>query len=162
MSIINKIKEPELIALYEYWCEIKGERLAPSRSDFHPMDIPKLLPHIFLYDVLKDYPDYRMRLFGSALVEALGRDVTGMTFDEIYGGTNDLKRDYDEVVLSLEPSYSEGDANWINTSYLTYHRLLLPMSSDGIRADKLLGMTLFVKKKTKADHYRNLLDNRGD
>ena len=135
--------------IYKYWLEKKGTKHVPSRSDLDPIDIPSLLPNIFLFDVMWDPLDYRMRLVGTRLVQVMERDCTGMHFDEIYQGERALKvrEDYDRVAMKFEPVYSEIRAGWMNRNYLTYYRLMLPLSDDGLRVNMMLGLTTFTTVK---------------
>jgi len=135
--------------LYQYWLLKKGENRAPARSDIDPLDFQNLLPNIFLFDVIKDPLDYRMRLVGTRIVQVMERDCTGMLFDEIYKGERALKvrEDYDWVAKKMEPVYSEITAGWMNRDFLTYYRLMLPLSSDNSDVDMMLGLTTFINKK---------------
>ncbi len=133
--------------LFDYWTEKKGSRAAPRRSDIDPLDFPKLLPYIFLYDVHSDPYSLTMRLFGTMLVEARGRDCTGETFEQVHEGVEvtDVRKDYDKTALTLTPTIKVGAATWINKDYLKYSRLLLPLSEDGKKANMLLGFVTFIK-----------------
>ncbi len=46
------------------------------------IDIPKLVPHIILFDVRRDPLDFRFRLVGSAVRQNLSRDYVGHWFSE--------------------------------------------------------------------------------
>ena len=45
-DIRSSITCPKLVELYDHWNRIRGIRNVPNRSDFDPIDIPKLLPYI--------------------------------------------------------------------------------------------------------------------
>lgn len=49
---IDEPRDPYLRALYEYWNALRGDRPMPQRADIDPAAIPKLLPHIMMYNVL--------------------------------------------------------------------------------------------------------------
>ena len=38
----------------QYWLEKKGDRPMPGRRDLDPIEMPGLLPHVILLDVLHD------------------------------------------------------------------------------------------------------------
>lgn len=71
---------------YAYWRgKRQGDRL-PSRGDLDPAEIPRLLPNLFLIDVLRDPLRFRYRLIGTAITERFQRDSTGRLIDEsLYG-----------------------------------------------------------------------------
>ena len=56
--------------LYAYWASKKPKDGLPGRQQVDPIDIPKLLPRIFLADVIweGDRPRIRFRLVGQAIV----------------------------------------------------------------------------------------------
>jgi len=74
---------PLLRAVMAYWNERRGARLMPSRNDLDPLHIPTLLPQLMLLDVLRGPLDFRYRLVGTAIVDRLGRDNTGLRFSEL-------------------------------------------------------------------------------
>jgi len=86
-----------------------------------------------------------MRLCGTTLVDAFGRDLTGMRFDEIFAGEDKtaIRAEYDGVVKSGEPVCSRHDANWIERDHVEYERLLMPLSGDCSRVDRLIGAAFF-------------------
>jgi hypothetical protein len=72
-----------------YWNGIRpAPDLLPGRRHFDPLDIHKLMPHVWLIDVLRDPDDaaaplrFRCRLYGTGLVTAFGQDLTGRDLEE--------------------------------------------------------------------------------
>src|SRR5690242_1355091 len=60
---------PEIVALYDYWrSKAPGEGLLPGRRHIDPVDIPRLLPNVWLLDVVDDPRRFRVRLVGGALI----------------------------------------------------------------------------------------------
>jgi len=55
----------------------------PSRADFDPVDIPRLLASTALVDVLRDPLDFRFRLLGTAIDNITSRNMRGVRFSEI-------------------------------------------------------------------------------
>lgn len=137
-----RVQHPRLRQLYAYWDDKRGDRPAPSKAEIDPVDIPHLLGHIFIYDVEQSPRDYVMRLFGTALTELFGRDVTGNRFAEIFPEEiNDptIREEYDAVVDRWTPIAACRDARWSQKEHIRYERLLMPLSSDGRVVDRLLG-----------------------
>lgn len=126
--------------------------MAPAPADIDPVDIPGILPNMFIYDVEFDSGqggaapgDYVLRLFGTLLVEAFGRDLTGMRFDDIFVGDDKvaIRAEYDGVAQTGQPLCTRHDANWIERDHVEYERLLMPLSGDGNRVDRLIGAAFF-------------------
>ena len=69
-------RDSDLTALLAYWNELRRDRLMPSRADFDPTRVPKLLAHIILYNV-KPGGGYTVRLIGEAVEAFIGRNTTG-------------------------------------------------------------------------------------
>ena len=140
--------DPRHQELFEYWNSKRGDRIAPTRKDIDPIDLPKLLPYMFIFQVQDNPRNYRLSLLGTQLVAVLGRDFTGATFDEMYSddGASTLRMEYDWVADRAEPYYDELDARWMSKDYIAYRRLLLPLSDDGARVDRLLGCAFFIKE----------------
>lgn len=76
------IRHPHTKELFAYWSSLKpGDGKAPLWSDFSPAKVIKLLPKMLILEV-KD-ADLPIRLFGTGLVETLGRDMTGRDYYEL-------------------------------------------------------------------------------
>lgn len=82
-AIIPEGIDPVAHSLFEYWSRVRGDEIVPSRSDIRPADILPLLPHLI---ILEYRPDGTLvhRLVGTACVEGLGADYTGVNlFDQV-------------------------------------------------------------------------------
>lgn len=139
--------DPRLSALLSYWQDLKKGDLLPPRSAVDPSTLPAdLLPHFFLYDVIRQPRlDYRMRLAGSMLCATVGYEMRGKTFDEIHPADQAaaIRSEFDEVVRTGKPHYAERSAQWLPDRKLPYRRLLLPFADDGVTVDCLGGASLF-------------------
>lgn len=140
------LRDPRHRELYAYWLAKKGARRAPRRADIDPVDLPALLPYLFIFEVFHEPRDYVMRLLGTTLVAVLGRDFTGAHFREMYDGglAARVREQYDHVVDQWQPVYDQLDASWMAKDYILYERLLLPLSNTGERVDRLLGCSFFL------------------
>ena len=77
VTAFSQITEPMLSLLYAYWDGKRGDRRFPGRSDLDPVDIPSLLPSIFLVAVHRDPFDLVFRLAGGVLTACYGSTMTG-------------------------------------------------------------------------------------
>jgi hypothetical protein len=74
---------PLIIAGYRYWDSRRRGRPMPMRADLDPViDIPKLVPHVILFDVRRAPLDFRFRLVGSHVRQSLSRDYVDHWFSE--------------------------------------------------------------------------------
>jgi len=141
----TEVEHPKLQRLLRYWDDKRGARPMPARIDIDPLEIPDLLPHVFLIDVGYDPLEFRFRLAGTEVNKLFGEEVTGKATDEI--GTTRLrpvfKEVYGEVIKTRRPAAATSTYEGHNR-YLVYARLLLPLSADGETIDMLLGCMLWL------------------
>ena len=73
---------------YRYWDAKRAGKRMPSRADIDPIEMPALLPHVVLLEVLRDvepdWPlDFRYRLIGSRIQAISNADYTGHWLSQI-------------------------------------------------------------------------------
>jgi len=160
---MGTISDPRLQEAYDYWERKASLRGLPSRLDIDPVEIPRLLPHLMLVDVLPP-SQYRYRLIGTEIAAAQGMNATGKYVHEM------LKDDgyrayvldlYDSVVRDRRAIYTESvflsmrdGATERNTK-----RLMLPLSSDGERVNMVFVVQVFFYNKQSARN-RHFIDAR--
>lgn len=123
---------------YQYWLDLKGDKLMPSRADMNPVEIVKLWAHLSLIDVIQDTGRYQFRLIGTETVNAIGKDLTGNYLDEYPEIERFLKVRYDWLVKERRSYFIFDKLKWSEKSYIDYYVLGLPLSSNGHDVDKLL------------------------
>lgn len=72
------MKHPNTRALFDYWLEVKGDRLTPYRSELDPRAISQLLDSTFILENLGD-GNVRFRLAGTRLCDKFGMELSGMS-----------------------------------------------------------------------------------
>ena len=70
-------------ALYAYWNEIRGQRIAPRRFEIEPSRISSILPDTFILDC-GEPGQYRFRLAGTRMSGMLGRDIRDSDFLDLF------------------------------------------------------------------------------
>jgi hypothetical protein len=69
---------------YAYWLAGKGERALPVRGDFDPpIEIPRLVPNMIIFDVIREPLDFIYRLIGTKVRTHLMHDLTGVRMSDI-------------------------------------------------------------------------------
>jgi len=138
---------PKIAAIHAYWQSRRPspDRL-PGRAAIDPAEIPTLLPHIFLLDVIEHPLRMRYRLVGSTLVLAGGRELTGLLMEEAHENflTAPTYADYVACVRERRVGWRHGTTvfDW-NREHVLIERLLLPLASDGATVDMILGLSVF-------------------
>ncbi|HWK46481.1 MAG TPA: PAS domain-containing protein [Stellaceae bacterium] len=147
MKFYKNLADPVHQDLYRYWNSKRQGTALPARRDIDPVEIPHLLPHILMLDVT-DAPGFRYRLVGTAVVNGVGRDPTGLTFG------NSLPADYAAALTTLYERVR--DAGVPGFAVSEFHeekgperfctRLILPLASDGKTVDKIIATSLIDQR----------------
>ena len=149
-SLLNQPLHPKIRALTEYWMSIRPAGRLPSRRDFEPLDVPALLPNIWLVDVERDpHVRLRYRLIGTSVARAFDADPTGKYLEDTHPESRDRQvRIYmREVVRDRMPAWRVGQPMlWQLQDYLRLERIYLPMAADGETVDMILALTVFVDR----------------
>lgn len=126
--------------LHAYWLRQRGGRPAPLRSAIEPAAIVPLLGDLFILDAAT--PGMApFRLAGTRFCANLGRELTGSDFLSLWQGADRdalgsalgaIARDGATTVLEVLGRTGRGNP-------LTAEMLLLPVSQDGRRIDRILG-----------------------
>ncbi|MEO3430817.1 PAS domain-containing protein [Pelagibius sp. CAU 1746] len=139
--------DPKIRELFDYWLAIHPEAGLPGRQHLDPMDIPRLLPNIWMLDVKQDPLCFRFRLVGTEIVRFTGRDATGLCLAEVYPDykATEAYRVHCACARSGEPAYRRsGVLSNPGRRHIEAERLYLPLAENGERVDILLIMTLYT------------------
>lgn len=136
MAFDKALDEPLLAELYAYWSARRQGRVAPARGDIDPIDIPNLLPHIALTEIVPAADDttrFRYRLAGTQVERHVGSPLAGRYLDELMRGSYlaFLVELHDRLVMAKAPLYSENRFTSEDSAQLHAKRLMLPLSDDG-------------------------------
>ena len=139
---------PKIQVLYNYWQSIHPDSGGlPGRRHLDPVDIPELLPNIWMIDVQRAPLRFRFRLVGTEVVKFTQRDVTGRWLDEIYPDYENTEafRRHRDCAENGRPSYRKsGVLSNPGRNYIEAERLYLPLAEDGQEVDIVLVMTLYT------------------
>lgn len=140
---------PRLVQLYRYWRSLHHGELLPSRRDFDPAAVSRLLPTMWLVDVLREPMRFRYRLIGTRIRDAGERDVTGSFLDEAHPeiAARDGFARFREIVGSGRPSWRRGRP-FLFVHHQDFHEienLFLPLAGDGKTVDMVLINTVFYR-----------------
>jgi|GEM_PF-1587302 hypothetical protein len=136
-----------LVTLLDYWSAHVGQDGVMARAALNPADIVSILPNVFIMDVVRDgaHPQaglrFGYRLVGTAIQEAMHSKVVGRTIDAVRDGPvlAHLNGLFTHSVQDHKAGYGISALVGEKSAISTYHRLSLPMSTDGRRVDQILG-----------------------
>jgi hypothetical protein len=155
----SPITDARLQEAFEYWRGKAAGRPMPCRADIDPTEIPRLLPHVMLVDVL-DGGRYRYRLIGTENASAHGFEATGRYLDEVLPGSEykaHVLGLYDESVRERRALYSE--SLFFSPGLATPERhtkvLFMPLGDDGQTPSRVfvLQVFLYIKWSTRNRHF---------
>jgi hypothetical protein len=141
MKFLEAIKEPELRDVYRFWLAKRPAGGIPLKRNINPAEMPPaILPRLSMY---RSEPDGRIRitLAGTEIVAIFRREETGLCLDEVIPEHCRTQR-LGMIRKALEnraPLYFSGKTVFSTMEQRPIARLMLPLSSDGARADHLLG-----------------------
>jgi hypothetical protein len=138
---------PKIVQLYEYWrAATPADGSLPSRRDIDPTDIPTLLEHLWLLDVVGEPSRFRFRLRGGAAQRMGLPGRVGDFMDEFFedGPTDDRLDDLHFVVATRQPVWFRGPPRLDHKSAIAkLERLHLPLAGDGTTVDMILCLTVY-------------------
>ena len=141
--IESALNDQRFHKLYLLWRYKRDDGKLPARSDFDPLEMPHLLRYLCIMDVERKPLRIRVRLVGTALVEAMGQDTTGRYMDELEGTRQVISRMHHMIRTSQPYFAADLPVTWTSQDHATYSVLGLPLASDGTNVDKLMFMMLF-------------------
>ena len=137
---------PLVRQFYEHWLSIAPPDRLPGRQHVEPERMVPLLSRMWILDVYRDPLRFRYRLYGTALVRSLDREMTGRWLDEAEPQTvrNPVLRDrYRFIVETGCPTWRRGPALWDRDPL---HRMIencfAPLAADGKTVDKIMGLSV--------------------
>jgi hypothetical protein len=146
------VRDERLHGLVAYWLDRCRGRTMPARRDIDPVDIPWVLPFIWLNDVVSgatpaDGLRFRCRLAGEAINAVHRRSVRGLTLED-YVPAEDLPvviEQYSAVARTPLVLHALGRVYHRTRQYILGERIVLPLSADGgSEAAVLLGATVYT------------------
>lgn len=145
---------PEIAAFMAHWESLRpAPDLLPGRQHFDPMRIPRLLPHIWMVDVLPGPPRrYRVRLVGGALVEAGFFARPGDFADDPRLSPNpaDVAASLDRIVETGRGEWRRGQSLIAHTKYIdSIERAAMPLAQDGRTVDIIICMSIVHWRRDK-------------
>lgn len=144
--------DPDIHAMARYWrSRIQPGHSVPHRDDLDPLlDVPQLVPHVFLADALNGGEDFRIRLCGTRIADILGRDSTGLTFSQLTSGRylQALLELHREVLDRGQPIYSRTRYGSADDEPVWVERLTMPLRCTAPTPSMVLALQKFQSPGT--------------
>jgi len=138
----STLVDPVLVASFQAWQDIAGERFAPSRKEIVPARFREALRTIFLMEVVAGGADFRFALGGETLVGFMGGRHKGELLSSLpstpmYDG---MRLMFGRCV-ALKAPVARGPFRVVRDKFDSSQMevLVLPLSEDGTSVTDLLG-----------------------
>ncbi len=135
---------PLVRQFYEHWLSIAPPGRLPGRQHVAPEQMVPMLSRMWMLDVHRDPLRFRYRLYGTALVTSLHRDLTGQWLDEAQPETvyNPMVRDrYRFIAETGRPTWRRGQTlRDRDPVHRMIENCILPLAADGTTVDILTGL----------------------
>ena len=154
----SEASEAEFRELLSYWHSKLAPGRLPGRQHIDPTELqPRHLSQILLLEVVagaapKARRRYRFRLAGTAFASIVGRDATGLFYDEVSEPERVLPviRALDLIVERKAPVFLSGRLSIPAQDFVWVKRLGLPLAHDGENVDMILFLWL-AERRSIAD-----------
>ncbi|WP_193369583.1 PAS domain-containing protein [Pelagibius marinus] len=129
--------------LLTHYLEVRGDKRMPSRRDIDPACLGPVLPIIWLSEYEPAAGTFRYRLAGEEVNEIFGGSVAGRLLSDFVAGDRFLvvNKNFLRVIHDEAALLASGPIYRCTDRIAMGERLVLPLSSDGVAADGLLGAT---------------------
>lgn len=158
-ELLAQFEDDRVKEIFDFWKRSRGAYRFPAQSDLDLIEVPRLLPNLFMLDAEPNRA-FRYRFMGSSLDSHIGIALTGRTFSEHRAGrvleeiTNFFSRIIDGDVLGVMTSQLPSETvNWA-----TYTRVGLPIADDHMTPNKVLGIMLIAHGGSVIDRAPSILE----
>tara|TARA_R110000868_G_scaffold125636_2_gene331832 strand:+ start:463 stop:972 length:510 start_codon:yes stop_codon:yes gene_type:complete len=117
-------------AMFGYWQNARGNAPLPLKSALDPVALPRQALSSLAVVEPVDNDDFRVRIIGTGVRAAVGRDVTGQQISHIDGAGETLEN-LRLCHAQAATFYTCGPATWAGGRQKFYTSLMLPFGTPG-------------------------------
>lgn len=144
LEFCQSIELPALRAVALHWHEVRGTKKMPSWENIRPKAIAPHLPVVWAYKFDAQSNEFIGRLAGDRIARAYGKSFRGLTLAQIH--TSPDRYQMARALLArviAEPAIflGHGRIYQVKGEFQAGERLMLPLSSNGVAGDGVLGAT---------------------
>jgi len=142
----NEMIHSEIRALYNYWERLRAGRPCPYRAEIDPRDMDGDARHLFVLEDLGQ-GNLRFRLAGTALIDAFGYELRGMSARSVMEG-----RARESFVALIDETLAEPGVGYARLfapdGVTAWEVVLLPLRGNFGQIDRLIGCLHPVSGRT--------------
>lgn len=139
----NPAEQRLTFRLLSYWNRMRGKRSFPALADINIADIEEIWHFTFtIHTVSPVRDDHTLLYFGPQLVSIFGMDYTGELVVEALNDVivNNTIGSYINTLEKREPTMEAASFHY-DGKEIRYRSLFVPLSSDGVVIDYIMGTT---------------------
>jgi len=133
--------------LYNYWNNLRGNRVAPERREIEPSDIRDILTDTFILEIDHVYRSISFRLAGTRLCTAHGKELKGYGFLGLWAEESNMAifNAVQGVYKNSKPCALSYVAETQGGRSTNYEMLLLPIQNGTSNSLRILGIAASVE-----------------
>jgi hypothetical protein len=139
------IRSPLLREVAAHWSKAKAGKRLPAWKNIDPIALARHLPNLWSWRYEADHDRFVGRLAGEEINELFGRNLRGVPMEEFFAGCR-----Y-ETIFERHKRVVSGPCVMRQRGLVFNHvgrlgsgeRIILPLSGDGLRADGIIGATVY-------------------
>lgn len=132
-SIATEINAPTLRitrGVFELWQAEKSKEFLPKWQAIGAGRLGELLPFVYVLDIIDNGTDFRMRFMGSAIVQSIGEDLTGVKLSDHMVHPSAWRADiYRQVIARKAPMFTAVDLGDFDREFTKTECVLLPVAN---------------------------------
>ncbi len=130
--------------ILNHWNEVKGGRRFPAEADLDPAVLEGVLDNCYLVKAEGvNEGKYNYKFLGKNIMNAYGSDLTKcLNYEK--GNPLSYRNKIQQILQTGLPIIDEGQFLNTNGDTIKYRQCLVPLSSDGINIDSILGGMRFI------------------
>lgn len=151
-TLVRDRLQHRIATLVDHWQAISPAGRLPGRQHFEPLAVVKLLPNLWLLDVIDGGIDFRVRILGTEIEDVGTWARTGATLQESFPAPEAgvLCHELRKVVKTGRPIWHENGLFFTPSRTISgVERVALPLARDGKTVDMILGMTVFCWERPR-------------
>lgn len=139
---LKSLKDPVVLAVFDYWKEKRGDRLMPSPDDLRPSEFARYLPHLQIVEVHWE-PEFDLiyRILGEDIAEVHGGPFRGLkvrALNETNPGLGSMMFELFRAVAEHKRPYAAGGVlNSRSGEKVPFEGLYMPLSHDDTRTNRI-------------------------
>jgi len=139
----DTVNSSSLKVVLAHWMQARGTQAMPSWEQISPARIVHELPLVWAYRYDPETDAFSGRLAGNKICQIFGKNIRGLSLDKIFppDAVGWTQRLYSRVVQEPALYRSTGRVFSHLQRWGIGERIILPLSSDGVLGDGILGAT---------------------